>query len=120
MSLRWPASLALLSMLLGLAACGGSVEADRIMIKSSGTLQCEASLTTQVRLDAEIAALRAAGAVVEGGRCVLDGVARPAVCGAAAGEAFEVAVAVESVPIARQRGFDSADAFPDRKPLACK
>ena len=117
---RLPLFLLQLSLSLGLAACGGSVEADRFMVKSSGSLQCQPSVTTQSRLDAEIAALRAAGAVVEGGRCVLDGVARPAVCGASAGEAFEVVVAVESVPVARQLGFESADLYPDRKPLACR
>lgn len=120
MSIRWLTPLCLLPVSLVLAACGGSIEADRVMLKGSGSLQCESSLTTKARLDAEIAALRAAGAGVVGGRCVLDGLARPAVCGAPAGEAFEVAVAVESLPIARQLGFELADAYPDRKPLACK
>jgi len=109
-----------LTVLAGLSACGGSVESDRFMVKHSGTLQCEPSTTTQRRLDAEIAALVAAGAVVHGGRCVLDGLPRVALCGASSGEAFEVAVAVESVPVARQLGFESADLYPDRKPLACR
>ena len=118
MAIRVLFAALLLPLAAILPACGGSIEADRVMLKSSGTLQCEASLTTQARLEAEIAALRAAGAVVEGGRCVLDGLAHPAVCGASAGEFFEVAV--ESVPIARLRGFESADLYPNRKPLPCK
>ena len=120
MAIRRLFAALLLPMGAILAGCGGSIEADRVMLKSSGTLQCEASLTTQARLEAEIAALRAAGAVVEGGRCVLDGLAHVAMCGASAGEFFEVAVAVESVPIARLRGFESADLYPNRRPLACK
>ena len=68
------------------------IESDRIMIKHSGSLQCQPSVTTQVRLDAEMAALVSAGARVNGGRCVLDGLPYVAVCGASAGEAFEVAV----------------------------
>lgn len=111
--------LSVMSLALGLAGCGGSIESDRIMIKYSGTLQCQPSVTTQARLDAEIAALVSAGARVQGGRCVLDGLAHVAMCGAIAGEAFEVAVAVESVPVARQMGFEPADRFPDRKPLPC-
>ena len=109
-----------LSVLAGLSACGGSVEADRFMIKHSGSLQCQPSVTTQLRLDAEIAGLVAAGAVVNGGRCVLDGLPYTAMCGASLGEAFEVAVTLDSVPVARQLGFESADRYPDRKPLTCK
>lgn len=109
-----------LSVLMGLSACGGSVESDRVMIKYSGALQCEPSVTTQKRLDAEIAGLVAAGAVVNGGRCVLDGLPHVAMCGASSGEAFEVAVSLASVPVARQLGFESADRYPDRKPLPCR
>ena len=109
-----------LSVVVGLSACGGSVEADRFMIKYSGSLQCQPSVTTQLRLDAEIAGLVAAGAVVNGGRCVIDGLPYIAMCGASSGEAFEVAVTLESVPIAKQLGFETADRFPDRKPLPCK
>lgn len=60
------------------------------------------------------------GARTNGGRCVLDGLAYVALCGASAGEAFEVAVAVDSVPVAVQLGFAFADDYPDRKPLPCK
>ena len=105
---------------IALSACGGAIESDRIMIKHSGSLQCQPSLTTQARLDAEMAALVSAGARVNGGRCVLDGLAHVALCGASAGEAFEVAVAIESVSVARQLGFESSVGYPDRKPLACK
>lgn len=117
---KYPPLLSLLSVAFGLSACGGAIESDRIMIKYSGTLQCQPSVTTQARLEAEMAALVAAGAKVNGGRCVLDGLPYVALCGASSGEAFEVALAVESVPVARQLGFESAERFPDRKPLACK
>lgn len=120
MMLKKTAILVTLAVTANLSGCGGAIESDRIMIKPSGSLQCQPSLTTQVQLDAEMAALVAAGARVNGGRCVLDGLAHVALCGAPAGEAFEVAVAVESVPVARQLGFESADGYPDRKPLACK
>jgi hypothetical protein len=120
MVIQRAAILGWLSIVTGLSACGGSVEADRFMIKYSGTLQCQPSATTQTRLDAEIAALLAAGAVINGGRCVLDGLPYVAMCGAGSGEAFEVAVSLATVPVARQLGFESADRYPDRKPLACK
>lgn len=115
----FPTALALAGLAM-LAACGGSIEADRFMVKDSGTLQCQGSQATQARLDAQIASLRAAGAVVEGGRCVSDGLAHPAVCGTSAGELFEVVVAVESLAIARQQGFESADPYPNRKSLPCR
>ena len=120
MVLRKTMILIWLTVAAALSACGGAIESDRIMIKHSGSLQCQPSVTTQARLDAEMAALVAAGARVNGGRCVRDGLAHVALCGASAGEAFEVAVAVESVPVARQMGFESADGYPDRKPLACQ
>ena len=109
-----------LTVATALAACGGASESERIMIKPSGSLQCQPSVTTQDRLDAELVALAAAGARTNGGRCVLDGLAYVALCGASAGEAFEVAVAVDSVPVAVQLGFAFADDYPDRKPLPCK
>jgi hypothetical protein len=41
-------------------------------------------------------------------------------CGASSGEAFEVAVTLDTVPVAKQLGFESVDRYPDRKPLACR
>lgn len=119
MLIKQSALIGMLSVALGLSGCGGSVESDRIMIKYSGALQCQPSVTTQARLNTEISLLVAAGAVVNGGRCILDGLPHLALCGAMSGEAFEVAVAVESVPIAKQLGFEPADRYPDRKSLPC-
>lgn len=113
------AMLGVLLVVVGLSACGGSVQADRFMVKYSGTLQCQPSATTQKRLDVGIAGLIAAGAVVNGGRCVLDGLPYAAMCGASSGEAFEVAMTLDTVPVAKQLGFESVDRYPDRKPLAC-
>lgn len=109
-----------LAICILVTACGGSDTADTVLYKQSGSLQCAPSQTTQVRLNAEVAALQAAGASVSASSCANDGVAHAALCGAENGDLFAVTVSPGSEHLAVQAGFVSAGNYPGARPLACQ
>ena len=105
---------------LALAACGGGSEDSPILYKSAGSLQCAASQTAQVHLNAEVAALHAGGVSVVSSGCANDGVGHPAACGTNNGDLFAVSVSPGSVAAAQQLGHQSASALPNAKSIACQ
>lgn len=113
------ASLLSASLLL-LQACNRADATPQLFHKSAGSLQCDPSRTTQANLDAEIAALRAAGATIERSGCSIDGLAHPALCGRPNGDLFTVEVAGRSIEIARRAGFRPAGDFPDAMAIPCR
>jgi hypothetical protein len=119
MRFRLLASLCALSVLV--AGCGGgSEDRPQQMYKSSGSLQCAATLTTQVRLDAEVSALQGAGASVVSSSCASDGEVRPAACGTTSGELFGVEIGASSVSVAQSLGFSASSNFPRAFVIACR
>jgi hypothetical protein len=103
------------------ASCGGGSD-DRAeqMYKASGSLQCATSLTTRVRLDGEVSALRSAGAVVLTSSCASDGEVHPVACGTSSGELFSVEVEASSVSVARSQGFTPSSMYPRAFVIACR
>ena len=81
MLLRLPlVTLAVVSMM----GCGGSDDPVVVLYKSTGSLQCAPTQTTQARLDAEVSALRQAGASVTASSCanqLADGAQSERGCG---------------------------------------
>jgi hypothetical protein len=118
MNLKSVASLCL--ALVAIAACGGSDDADAVLYKSAGSLQCSPSQTTQVRLDSEVSSLRAAGATVTASHCANDGAVHPAGCGMSNGDLFSVTVSPASASPAQQRGYLPASEFPAARTMACR
>lgn len=114
--------LSMLALALVLAACGGggADESGVVLFKPTGTLQCAPTLTTQARLDTEVAALRAAGVAVLDSRCAQDGAAHATLCGSEAGELFSVAVSSVSVPAAQALGFQPAGRYPGAQRMPCR
>jgi hypothetical protein len=114
--------LAPLTLLAAVAigGCGGSDDAASVLYKPTGSVQCSPSQTTQARLDAEVSALRAAGASVVASGCADAGVAYPALCGIEKGDLFSVTVSPDSVSVTRQLGFTPASALPTAQPMACQ
>lgn len=107
------------SMLL-LQGCESAAGSAQLAYKPSGSAQCEASKTTQPKLDAEVAALRAAGAIVLRSGCSNDGLAHPTVCGAPNGDLFSIEVPAKSAEIARVAGFRPATDFPSALATPCR
>ncbi|MFT3666691.1 hypothetical protein [Piscinibacter sp.] len=109
------------ALLIVTTACGGGSDESHVLLyKPSGSLQCAATQTTQARLEAEVASLRSAGAVVSASHCANDGAAHAAVCGASNGDLFAVSVTPPSVAAARQLGFASAGGLPSVRTMACQ
>ena len=102
------------------AGCGGADDTTLVFYKPAGSLQCAASRTTQVRLDIEVAALRAAGAAVLSRSCANDGAARLAVCGADNGDLLSVSVDLASVPTTLLLGYQPAASYPTARTIACQ
>jgi hypothetical protein len=99
---------------------GGGSEDSPVLYKSAGSLQCAASQTTQVRLNAEVAALHAGGVSVVTSGCANDGVGHPAVCSTDNGDLFAISVSPASVAAAQQLGYQSASTLPNAKSIACQ
>jgi hypothetical protein len=105
---------------VAIIGCGGSDDSDAVLYKPTGSLQCSPSQTTQVRLDEEVSALRAAGAKVTASACANDGLGRPALCGVDNGDLYSVTVSRASVSIAQQLGYASASANTSALQVACR
>ena len=108
-----------------LSACGGGSRADAeaagvVLWRASGSLQCEAELTTQPRLDEAVAALKAAGVAVQSAQCAQDGRMRAAVCGTDKGEAWRVTVAAAAVDQALTQGWRRVEPGQEITPMACR
>lgn len=103
-----------------LTGCGGAEDADVVLYKPTGSLQCAPTQSTQVRLNAEVSALRMAGATVNSSRCATDGLARIAVCGVENGDLFSVTVSGTSETAAAQLGYKGADSYPGARPSVCQ
>ena len=105
---------------VAIGGCGGSDGSASVLYKSTGSVQCSPSQTTQARLDTEVSALRAAGASVVESGCANDGLSYPAVCGGINGDLFSVTVSPHSVSVTRQLGFAPASGFSTALPMACR
>jgi len=104
------------------AGCGAgeSAPATVALWQPSGSLQCEATQTTQAGLDAAVAALRSAGIVVHSARCAQDGLMHASVCGAANGDAWRVEVSAAAVDQAVARGWRRIETGQEITPMACR
>ena len=121
------AVLSLAALLMGCTAPGGSASATSaasatpgvLVVKSRGSLQCDASAGTPPA--AMSAQLEAAGIAVRRSGCATDGRLHPARCGAPTGELnlFEIAAAdlpkAEAQGFARLSGLRSDPASPPRE-----
>lgn len=105
---------------LAFVGCGGSEEAAPVLYKPTGTLQCSPTQTTQVRLDAELSALRGAGTTVIASNCANDGAAHTTLCGTENGDLFSVTVSPSSESLARQLGYQPASQYSGAQPIACQ
>jgi hypothetical protein len=80
---------------------------------AAGSLQCAASLTTQGRLDAAVAGLKAQGANVIDSYCGgMKDTAFAAVCGGQTGEVFVVQVTHTAISILASAGFHPVSELP--------
>ena len=115
MLLRLPlVTLAVVSMM----GCGGSDDPVVVLYKSTGSLQCAPTQTTQARLDAEVSALRQAGASVTASSCANDGLPRITLCGVDNGDLFSVTTSTELHAL--RSGFKLASQYPNAEPMACQ
>lgn len=113
-----------LSVIASLAAtvlgCGGADDPSVVLYKSTGSLQCTSSQTTQARLSAEIAALRDAGVSVLASGCANDGLPRIALCGVDNGDLFSVTVTPSTEAPATRLGYKPAAHYPSARTMACQ
>ncbi len=110
----------LIATMLLLEGCEDVIRSPQLAYKASGSAQCEASKTTQPNLEAEVAALRAAGATVLRSGCSNDGLAHPTVCGAPNGDLFSIEVPAKSAEIIKRAGFRPAAEFPSALAMPCR
>ncbi|MFM2187386.1 MAG: hypothetical protein ACO26F_04140 [Burkholderiaceae bacterium] len=100
--------------------CGGSDEPLVVLYKPAGSLQCNPTQTTQMRLDAEVSTLRQAGISVTASGCANDGQPRIALCGADNGDLFSVTVTTAAEASALRLGFKLPGLYPHARPMACQ
>ena len=116
--------LMLVSLVVGsvLAACSGMEPAPAKVptakiFKSFGTVQCEpASVSTGPM----VAELEKAGVHVYASACGVDGMMRPAVCGAGDGRIAIIDVAADKISKAMSLGFDPISKVPEFQTAPCK
>lgn len=118
---RWCAAAAALLMV---AACGGgdssSEDATSVLVyKATASQSCGVTATTQSNLNAAVAALRAAGAVVQSAACGNTGNPILAMCGVWNGDVWVVGVSQPTLATALAQGFESAGVLPLLKTAAC-
>lgn len=102
-----------------MAACGGGGGGSSSVVavySSFGSVQCSGGGTTVGALQQQLVAL---GIEVLAARCGLDGVARPAVCGAPDGRIAMFDVYGAQVAVALTIGFALLSTLPDATVTAC-
>jgi hypothetical protein len=111
--------------MLVLGACGGGDTsaaddaASVLVYKATASQSCAATATTQNNLNTAVAALRAAGAMVQSATCGNTGNPILAVCGIWNGDVWVVAVSQPTLATALAQGFESASVLPLLKTAAC-
>lgn len=109
-----------------LAACAtgtaaGTAADDPRWARGTDARQCEPATDGRAALDAEMAALRAAGVTASDPQCGSDGRMRPQMCGAPAGRLWFLRVPPGTPTDAlRARGWRPASEWPDAQAAACR
>ena len=101
-----------------LAACGGGGDPAPVfqtMAKTVENIQCQPIVNTVATVDASLAS---AGVVPRAAYCALDGLTRPAACGAPTGFLRVVEISSDQVALVRTLGFKAPKEFPAVTPLS--
>ncbi len=117
----------LLVVALMAAGCGGGTEPTdsppQRLYKETGALQCSPEGgpdASQARLDAEVDALKRAGADVVSSSCANDSAIRSASCSSESGDLFSVEISSSTVPLAQSLGFRDGALFVDPYLKKCR
>lgn len=121
--MKWVILLVFTSWLAAAAGCSAAspvagealAELDQVMVfKPTGAKQCATAKPTYT-LRNEQQRLAEAGVTVLVAQCAHDGLMRPAVCGAASGDLWLMAMTVDSLATAQSLGYQAvapSDDFP--------